>query len=144
MSKLGAFGAAVREAEQESGAEPDTFELWGREFRLAPKLGAVPLMRLAKAGRHGADSLDADGTAVVLDWFLACLHPEDRLAAETYATDQAVDADELADAAEAMTAAMLRRPTSPPSGSPDGRPSTSRSSSGSASTPARRSRRAGS
>ncbi len=144
MSKLGAFGAAVREAEQETGAEPDTFELWGREFRLAPKLGAVPLMRLARAGRSGADTLDADGTSAVLDWFLHCLHPDDRLAAETYATEQAVDADELASAAEAMTGAMLGRPTTPPSGSPDGRSSTSRSSNGSASTRGKRSLPAGS
>ncbi len=144
MSKLGAFGAAVREAEQETGAEPDTFELWGREFRLAPKLGAVPIMRLARAGRQGADTLDADGTAAVLDWFLACLHPDDRFAAETYATEQAVDADELASAAEAMTGAMLDRPTKPSSDSADGRPTTSKSSNGSASTRGKRSLPAGS
>ncbi len=144
MSKLGAFGAAVREAEQETGAEPDTFELWGREFRLAPKLGAVPIMLLAKAAQQGADTLDADGTVAVLDWFLACLHPDDRFAAKRFTIDLAVDADDLARAAEAMTAVMLDRPTPPSSDSSDGRPSTSKSSNGSASTRGKRSLPAGS
>jgi hypothetical protein len=105
-----------------------TVEFAGRTFRVADKVGLMPLMRFAHIARQGVDASDMDGLAAIYDLLRSAIADEDWRAFEDHATDVRADGDELLAIATEAIQVVAARPTVEPSDSSDGQPTASRSS----------------
>jgi len=133
--------------------EPDdgsTVEFMGERFRIADKVGLMPLLKFASASSMSTD--DPRALAAVYEMLQDCIHPgtpgcgscaackDDReadcksydagdwLAFERHATETKADADDLLDVITKVMAVISGRPTRQPSGSSAGRRVTARGS----------------
>lgn len=119
--------AAIQSA-VEGVPRPAKVELACRWFRIAAKIGVMPLMKFAHAADSGVDTGDLGALSAVYDMLRDCIDPADWQAFERHAIDVKADADELLPVVQQVVEILAARPTPPPSGSPDGRPVTSASS----------------
>lgn len=59
------------------GVEPDgTIEFMGQRFKLAEKIGLMPLLKFAHASKKGIDSGDMEGLAVMYEMIRDCIDTE--------------------------------------------------------------------
>ena len=112
-----------------------TIEFKGKRFRIADKIGLMPLMRFAHAAANqdAAAAGDMDALAAIYDMLKDCIHPGNGLqpgeegydpgdwkAFERHATDTKADHDELLPVVTQVIEMLTARPTAPPSASSDG------------------------
>lgn len=95
----------------------DKVTLCGRQFRIADKVGLMPLMRFAHAASSGLDTGDMEALAAMYDMLADCIHPEDWPAFEAHATASKADADDLFPVVQQTVEALAARPTKSRSGS---------------------------
>lgn len=114
---------------------PDEITFHGEQYRLADKMGLMPLMRFAKLARSGLDSQEMEGLAAMYDLLEQCIDDEDWPRFEASATRHRDQGDELMAVVTKAIEVMAARPTQRSSDSSDGPPSTSGSSTGDSSSP---------
>lgn len=107
----------------------------GETFRLADKIGLMPLMRFAHVSRRGVDSNDMEGLAAIYDLLKQCIADDDWGRFEDAAMTSRADGDELLEVVSRAVQAISERPTQEPSDSSDGQPITSGSSTDGSSSP---------
>ncbi len=113
----------------------DVITFHDEEYRLADKMGLMPLMRFAKVAQAGVDSNEMDGLAAMYDLLEQCIDPVDWARFEAAATRHRDQSDDLMEVITQSIATMSARPTVRASGSSDGPPATSGSSTGDSSSP---------
>jgi hypothetical protein len=107
----------------------------GEDFRLADKMGLMPLMRFAKVAQDGVNAEDLAGLTAMYDLLEQCIHPEDWPRFVAAATKHRVQGDDLMEVVKQAIEAMSARPTARSSASSDGPPLTKPSSTESSSSP---------
>ena len=107
----------------------------GETFRLADKIGLMPLMRFAHVSRRGVDSNDMEGLAAIYDLLKQCLADEEWARFEDHATAVRADGDDLLGVVSQAIEAIAERPTKEPSDSSDGPTRMSGSSTDGSSSP---------
>jgi hypothetical protein len=103
----------------------ETVEFHGETYRIADKIGLMPLMRFAKTAQEGVDSNDMDGLVAMYDLMEQCLIDEDWAKFTTAATKHRADGEELMAVVKQAIETMAERPTQRSSDSSDGPPSIS-------------------
>lgn len=120
-----------------------TVEFFGKRFRIAEKIGLMPLMKFAHAASN-QDAMaagDMDALASIYEMLRDCIYggnglepgeegydPGDWKKFERYAVEVKADHDELLPVVSQVIEMLTARPTREPSGSSAGQPATSRSS----------------
>lgn len=97
-----------------------TVDFLGEQFRVAERVGALPIMRFAKAAKAGTDSNDMDGLVALYDLLAQVIHPDDWTRFEAHADREHADGDQLLAVVQAALAAVAGRPTGRSSDSSDG------------------------
>ena len=113
----------------------DRVEFMGGQYRIADRIGLMPLMRFAHAARKGTNAEDLEGLAAIYDMLRDCLDPEDWSRFERDATDKKAEAEQLLEVVSDTIEILAARPTSRPSDSSDGPLPTSPNSTGSSPSP---------
>jgi hypothetical protein len=112
----------------------DRVTFLGEEYRVAEKVGLMPLMRFAHAARKGTNTDDMEGLAAIYDMLHDCIHPDDWDRFCTDATDKKAEGDDLIPVVSQTIEILTARPTRRPSDSSAGPSTTSVSSTGSSSS----------
>lgn len=97
-----------------SEAEPDRI---GRHFRIADRVGLMPLLKFAHAAGSGATEDSMEGMAAMYAMIKDCIHPDDFGAFERFAIDARAEGEDLMAVVEQTMEAVSARPTAQPSGS---------------------------
>ena len=103
----------------------------GQEFRMAEKIGLMPLLHLAVASKKGVDAGDMAGLVAMYEVLRDCIDQSEWERFETHAVDTKADADDLQKVVGDVVEMLSARPTGSPSGSSAGRRPTSANSKGS-------------
>lgn len=98
----------------------DRIEFLGRRFLLAPKIGAMPILRFGHLAKNGASVDDLEAFGVVYDVIFEAIDDSERDAFAQYATEQHADMDDLLMLVHKSIEVMGARPTRRPSDSSDG------------------------
>ena len=106
-----------------------------RTFRIAPSIGLMPLLRFAHAAKAGMDTDDLEGMAALYDMIADCVHPDDWVAFQAYATQTKAEDEELMEFVSAAMEVISARPRRRRGSSSATPPRTSQKSKGSSSTP---------
>lgn len=106
--------------------------LLGKQFRIADKVGLMPLLKFAAFSDMATSDSRALGAMYAM--LRDCIHPDDWRAFEDHATDTKADADDLLDVITKAIEAISGRPTKPSPGSQAGRRGISAGSTGSSSS----------
>ena len=109
-----------------------TFE--GKPFKVAPKVGLMPLMKFAKLAKQGVDASDMDGLAAIYDLLRSVIADEDWDRFEDHAALVRADGDDLMAVVSQAVEVISQRPTARPSDSSDGPSNASDSSAGDSSS----------
>jgi len=121
------------------GQDQSLLVTWkGQQYRVADKIGAMPLLRFAKAADSGLDVNDLEGYAATYDLLEQCLTPDDWQRFQRHATTCRASADEILELMKSTYQAMTGRPTVRPSVSSDGPTPTAESSADDSSSPVMR------
>jgi hypothetical protein len=131
-------------------------EFMGAYFKMADRIGLMPLLKFAHASSKGVDSTDMEGLAALYSMIRDCIDQEkpteerpnpetgeletvpvgpsefDRF--ETHATEMKAEADDLMSLVQRVIEAIAARPTRPPGDSSAGRQTTSENSKASSSS----------
>lgn len=107
----------------------------GEQFKVADKVGALPLMRFAKVARAGVDASELEGLAAMYDLLGQVIHPDDWSRFEDHADRVHADGDQLLGLVQEVFALMAARPTGRSSDSSDGPQTIEPSSTGDSSSP---------
>jgi hypothetical protein len=109
-----------------------TITLNGKKFRIADKVGLMPLLKFSAF----SDMTTSDSRALGAMYAMLrdCIHADDWRAFEDHATDSKADAEELLDVISTAIELISGRPTEPPAASSAGRRSISGGSTGSSSS----------
>jgi hypothetical protein len=106
----------------ESTPEPEgqriTFN--GAEFRLAGKVGLMPLMKFAVIAQRGVDSSDQEGLVAMYKLLQQCIADDEWVRFEEHAEATRADDDDLLQVVKDTMNVLSQRPTSRPSASSDG------------------------
>lgn len=97
-----------------------TVDFLGEQFKVADKVGALPLMRFAKVARAGVDAGELEGLAAMYDLLGQVIHPDDWSRFEDHADKEHADGDQLLALVQEVFALMAARPTGRSSDSSDG------------------------
>lgn len=97
-----------------------TVDLCGKSFRIAERVGALPLMRFAKVAKAGTDADEMAGLAAVYDLLGQVVDPDDWAAFEKHADASHADGDMLLEVVKQAFVVIAARPTGRSSGSPGG------------------------
>lgn len=114
---------------------PPTVEFFGEEYRIATRMGAMPLLRYGHLSERGVDSGSMEGLAAMYAVFRNVIDPDDWPRFEQDAIEKRVGEDDLWEMIPRAIEILTARPTSPPSGSSSGRRATSGTSKASSSSP---------
>lgn len=109
-----------------------TFE--GKTFRLADKVGAMPMMKFAHLAKQGTDANELEGLVAIYDLLRSVIADEEWAAFEEHASFKRANGDDLMDVVQQAIAAIAARPTVRPSDSSVGPTTTSTSSAGDSSS----------
>lgn len=113
-----------------------TLVTWqGESYRLADKIGDMPIIRFAKIAEQGIDANEMRGLAAMHDLLENCLTPRDWQRFQDHATRVHATADEIMELVKSTYQALSGRPTKRPSSSSDGQPPTVESSGAGSSSP---------
>lgn len=107
----------------------------GEQFRVADKVGLMPLMRFAHVARQGVDANDMDGLDAIYTLLQQCIADDEWQRFEDAATRVRADGDDLIAVVTAAIEIISARPTGQPSDSSVGLPTTSVNSEGGSSSP---------
>lgn len=110
-------------------------EFMGQTFKMADKIGLMPLIRFAATAKQGAGSDDMEGLAAMYTMIRDCIDPQDWPRFEQHAIDQKAEADELFELVGKVLETLAARPTQRPAVSSAGSPTTSQSSKATPSLP---------
>lgn len=99
-----------------------------RDFRLAERIGIMPLMQFARVARKGTRANDMEAMASMLDFIQQAIHPDDWAEFVEFTTDTRADTEELLTFVRTAIGAIGARPTRPRSSSQDGSRTTTVSS----------------
>ena len=89
----------------------------GEQFKVADKVGALPLMRFAKVATSGVDANEMAGLAAVYDLLGQVIHDDDWDRFENHADREHADGDQLLGLVQEVFALLAARPTGRPSDS---------------------------
>lgn len=103
-------------------------EFLGEEFRIADKVGLMPLMKFAHAASAGLASEDLEGMAAMYAMLRNCIHGDDWPRFEQHAMNERADGDDLFPVIARTVELLSARPTPRPSDSSGGPQPTSASS----------------
>jgi hypothetical protein len=117
------------QAAAEGVVDAETVEFFGEQFRVAERVGLMPMMQFAHAARSGLDSDDMEGLAACYAMIRDCIHPTDWPRFERKAIDERAEGDDIFGLVQRAMEIITARPTRRPSASPDGPQPTSPSSS---------------
>jgi hypothetical protein len=88
----------------------------GQEFRMAEKIGLMPLLHLAVASKKGVDASDMDGLVAMYEVLRDCIEESEWVKFETHAVDTKADADDLQKVVADVIEVVSARPTKSPNG----------------------------
>jgi hypothetical protein len=108
-----------------------TVTLAGKQFRIADKVGLMPLLKFAAFA--DVDTQDARALGAMYAMLRDCIHADDWRAFEDHATECKADADDLLDVISKAVELISGRPTGQPGPSSPGRRGISAGSTGSSS-----------
>jgi hypothetical protein len=97
----------------------------GATFRLAPKVGMMPLLTFAKLAEGGADTEDMEALAAMHDLIQQCVAEEDWARFKYHATKIRAQEEEFMAFVQGAIQTLSKDRTGKPSGSPAGQPQTS-------------------
>lgn len=97
-----------------------TVDFLGESFRVADRVGALPLMRFAKIAKAGVDASELDGLAAMYDLLGQVIQSDDWARFEEHADRQHADGDQLLALVQEALALVAARPTGRPSDSSAG------------------------
>lgn len=106
-------------------ADEDSIVFEGERFRIADKIGLMPLMRFAKVAKAGVDSNEMEGLAAMFDLLQQCVHPDEWVRFEQHANDTRADGDSLMMVTQDVMTKLSERPTKRPADTSDGSSTTS-------------------
>ncbi|MFJ8690278.1 hypothetical protein [Micromonospora wenchangensis] len=110
------------------GAQKVTF--LGEKYRIADKVGLMPLMRFAVAAKSGMESDDMEALAAMYSLIKDCIDATEWQRFERDATDKKADQDDLLKVVTDVIQVLTARPTRRPADSSDGPQPTSPNSKG--------------
>lgn len=99
-----------------------------REFRLADRVGIMPLMQFARIARKGTRANDMDAMGSMLDFIEQAIHPDDWDDFVDWTTAVRADTEELLQFVRHAIGQISARPTQPRSSSQGGSRTTPESS----------------
>lgn len=100
----------------------------GQEFRMAEKVGLMPLLHLAVVGKSGTDAADMEGLAALYEMIRDCIDESEWGRFQKHAIDTKADSDDIMKVVGDVIAAVTARKSNPPGNSLAGRQQTSLSS----------------
>jgi hypothetical protein len=106
-------------------------EFLGETFRIADKVGIVPLLKFAHYADADVDTGDMGAMAAMYEMLRDTVHTEDWPRFERHAIDSKAGADDLLEVVRKCVQLVTARPTPPPSGSSSGPSAASGNSTGS-------------
>lgn len=98
----------------------DTVDFFGADFRVAERVGLMPMMRFAVLAKTGVDANEMEALAAMHDLLKNCLADDEWDRFERHATDHRADGDDLMEVVGKVMAALADRPTKRSSDSSDG------------------------
>lgn len=114
----------------------DRVECMGKHYRIADKVGLMPLLKFAKTAQSGVDSEDLEGLVAIYDMLRDCIAEDEWPRFVEEMTEAKAEADELMPVVGQTLEILNARPTRRPSGSSDGQSATGPTSTGTSSSPA--------
>jgi hypothetical protein len=106
----------------------------GERFRMADRVGLMPMMRFAKVAKAGVDSDDLAGLTAMYDLLEQCLAEDEWDRFQAHADKTRADGEELMGVVAKVFEVLSARPTRRPSDSSDGPSTTAPSSTGDSSS----------
>jgi hypothetical protein len=103
-------------------------EFLGEQFRIAERVGLMPMMRFAKVAKDGGDSDDLAGLTAMYDLLEQCLAEDEWERFQAHADNTRADGEELMGVVARVFEVLSARPTRRPSGSSAGPSTTARNS----------------
>lgn len=110
-------------------------EFLGSDYRMAEKIGLMPLMRFAHVSSKGLDSDDMEGLAAMYTMIQDCIDPADWKRFEADAIEKKAEAEDLFGVVKRVIEILSARPTQRPADSSAGPQPTSVNSKASSSSP---------
>lgn len=107
----------------------DRVECMGGHYRIADKIGLMPLMRFAHTSKN-VDEADLAALAAIYDMLHDCIHPDDWDRFERDMTAKKAEAEDMLPIVNQTFELLSARPTRPPIDSSSGPPTTSHTSMG--------------
>jgi len=127
-----AAGVAPEPALNGKAVPARTVELLGKRFKVAAKVGLLPLLKFSAFSNM--DVQDSRALGAMYSMLKDCIHADEWRAFEDHATDSKADADELLDVISKAIEQIAGRPTEPPAASSRGSRAISGGSTGSSSS----------
>lgn len=125
------------QAMSEGVVHGDTVECLGGHYRVAERIGLMPLLKFAHTASLDVDSNDMEGLVAIYDMLRDCLHEDDWPRFERDMTIKKAEADDMMPVVQQAIEIINARPTQPRSVSSTGPQPTGLSSTGTSSRPAR-------
>jgi hypothetical protein len=100
----------------------------GKDFRLAEKVGLMPLLSFAALAEAGVDTMDFRALATMYHLLQQIIHPDDWGRFQSHASEVRADADDLLGVVTLGLEAVSGRPSGPSNDSSAGPGTTSQSS----------------
>ncbi|MUN41401.1 hypothetical protein [Actinomadura litoris] len=123
------------QAMSEGVVHGDTVECLGGHYRVADKVGLMPLLKFAHTASMDVDANDMEGLVAIYDMLRDCLHEDDWKRFERDMTVKKAEADEMMTVVQQAIEVINARPTRQPSGSSSGPPTTGAPSTATSSSP---------
>ena len=115
-------------AEGEIVGDGRKVEFLGATFRMADRIGLMPLLRFAHASSKGLDSTDMEGLVALYDMIHDCIDVEEWDRFQRHAIDTKAEADDLMAMVQKVIETLTARPTTRPGDSSAGPRTTTRRS----------------
>lgn len=125
------------QAMSEGVVHGDTVECLGGHYRVADKVGLMPLLKFAHTASLDVDSGDMEGLVAIYDMLRDCLHEDDWERFQRDMTAKKAEADDMMPMVGAAIEVINARPTRQRSVSSTGPQPTGRPSTGTSSPPVR-------
>lgn len=100
----------------------------GEDYRIAERVGLMPLMRFAMTAKAGANADDMEGLAAMYTLIRDCIDPTEWDRFQADAIDKKAEADDLMKVVQDVIQTLSARPTQRPADSSAGPQTTSESS----------------
>lgn len=130
-----AAAAAERDAREiqaisEGVVQGDTVECMGRRYRVADRIGLMPLMKFAHSAAQGLDGDDMEGLNAIYLMLKDCIHEDDWKRFGDEMIETKAEADDLMPVITRTIEVINARPTRQRSASSSGPPTTTPTSTG--------------